>query len=137
MNSHIPTSTIPCWSCNTLLPSLSHLIVHLESNSCAQFPTPHRLVQALGEWWYSPLFMDLDIHAQLRTGRVDAREVREWMRTGILMPFVCREEGCGRVFGGLGKLAGHWEDGHCAWGVERVNAPGLEALFRDTCLNQG
>ncbi|KAJ4340766.1 hypothetical protein N0V95_007408 [Ascochyta clinopodiicola] len=74
--------------------TFSSLINHLESGACPKFHDPSLLVKSLGEWWYSPLFMDLDIHAQIRTARINVIEVHEWMHNGILMPFICREDNC-------------------------------------------
>jgi hypothetical protein len=127
-------ATIPCWACGTLTRTFSALLKHLESGTCARFRDPALLVQALGEWWYSPLYMDLDIHAQIRTKRISSKEVNEWMGNGVLMPFLCREEGCGMAFGQLSELARHLEGEACGWDVQRLNAGGLERLFRERCL---
>lgn len=124
---------IPCWGCSLPMRTFSSLINHIESGACPKFHDPSLLVQALGEWWYSPLFMDLDIHAQIRTGRIDSREVHEWMQSGILMPFICREEGCKKTFAHLSALVLHLESQTCDWDIERLNAPDLEKLFKSRC----
>lgn len=123
-----------CWSCSQPTRSFSGLIEHVESGSCPMINDPSRLIQSLGEWWYSPLFMDLDIHAQLRTGRINAHEVQTWMEDGILMPFICREEGCKKSFGQLSSLVSHLESKTCGWDIERLNIPGLETLFKKTYM---
>ena len=116
--------------------TFSGLIKHLESGGCPKFHDPSLLVQSLGEWWYSPLFMDLDIHAQIRTGRIDVIEVYEWMHDGVLMPFICRDEGCKKTFGRLSSLVLHLESKVCRWDIERLNAPALETLFNTMCLRR-
>jgi hypothetical protein len=80
--------------------------------------------------------MDLDIHAQIRTGRINVTEVYEWMHNGILVPFICREESCKKTFSHLGSLVLHLESQVCQWDIERLNAPGLEALFKGRCLRR-
>ena len=119
-----------------MLRTFSTLLKHLESGTCTHFHDPSLFLQALGEWWYSPLYMDLDIHAQMRTRRVSSREVNEGMGSGVLMPFLCREEGCGMAFGHLSGLARHLEGEACGWDVQRLNAAGLEGLFREKCLER-
>ncbi|KAF3037030.1 hypothetical protein E8E11_000530 [Didymella keratinophila] len=129
-------AAIPCWGCSLPMRTFSSLINHLESGACPRFRGPSLLLQALGEWWYSPLFMDLDIHASIRTGRIKVEEVHEWMHAGILMPFICRDEGCKKAFGHLSAIVQHMESQVCGWDIERLNAPGLEALFKARCLRR-
>lgn len=129
-------AAIPCWGCSHPMRTFSSLINHLESGACPKFQDPLLLLQALGEWWYSSLFMDLDIHAQIRTGRIDVNEVHEWMHNGILLPFICRDEGCKKTFAHLSSLVLHLESQACEWGIERLNAPGFETLFRERCLRR-
>ncbi|KAF3003721.1 hypothetical protein E8E13_009267 [Curvularia kusanoi] len=129
-------AVIPCWACKLTTPTFSSLINHLESGECTKFQNPELLLQALGQWWYSPLFMDLDIHAQLRTRRIDTSEVTEWMSNGVLAPYVCREEGCGMSFSHLSSLAMHLESEACSWDIQRLNAPALEALFKQVCMRR-
>lgn len=76
------------------------------------------------------------MHASIRTGRVDIDEVHHWSITGIINPFVCREDGCGKVFGHLSSLVLHCESQACGWGVDRLNMPGLEKEFKLTCLRR-
>lgn len=116
--------------------NFSGLTNHLESGACIKFHDPPLLLQALGEWWYSPLFMDLDIHAQIRTGRINVNEMHVWMQAGILLPFICRNDGCKKAFGHLSSLVLHMESQACCWDIERLNAPGLEALFKERCLRR-
>ena|SRR5690242_12989289 len=129
-------AALPCWGCNLPMRTFSSLINHLESGACPEFHDPSLLIQALGEWWYSPLYMDLDIHAQIRTRRVNVSEVHEWMHHGILMPFICRAEGCKKTFGYLSSLVLHMESQACEWDIERLNAPGLEGLFKARCTRR-
>ncbi|KAJ8118521.1 hypothetical protein OPT61_g516 [Boeremia exigua] len=129
-------AAIPCWGCGIPLRTFSSLVNHLESGACPKFHNPSTLLQAVGEWWYSPLFMDLDIHAQIRTRRIDVDEVHEWMHSGILMPFICRAEACKKTFCHLSSLILHLESQSCEWGIERLNAPGLEVLFKGRCIRR-
>jgi hypothetical protein len=108
----------------------SGLINHLETGKCTKLSDPSLLLLTLGKWWYSPLYMDLDIHAQLRTRRVDISQVQQWMNEGILHSFVCRAEGCGKTFAHLSSLVLHCESKACVWGIDRLNMPGLEKEFK-------
>lgn len=117
------------------------LLNHLESGNCAKLPDPTELLLCLGKWWYSPLYMDLDIHAQIRTNRIDLNEVLLWMNKGVLNPFICRDEGCSRTFGHLSSLIVHCETEECNWDVARLNLPGLQEQLqqllarRDSAVN--
>jgi hypothetical protein len=62
--------TLSCWGCDAPMRTYSSLINHLESGRCPNFHDPAKLILCLGKWWYSPLYMDLDLHAQIRTGRI-------------------------------------------------------------------
>lgn len=75
--------------------------------------------------------MDLDIHAQIRTGRIDLGEAQAWMNAGSLLPFVCRSEGCGKMFAHLSSLVLHCESQACSWDVVRLNMLGLEHEIRE------
>jgi hypothetical protein len=77
--------------------------------------------------------MDLDLHAQIRTGRVDADLVRQWMDASELRPFVCRAEDCKELFGHLSSLVLHCESQACGWDVARLNMPGLEKEIKHMC----
>ncbi|XPS77071.1 hypothetical protein M3J09_009107 [Ascochyta lentis] len=129
-------AAIPCWACELPMRTFSSLLNHLESGACPKFHDQSLLIKSLGEWWYSPLFMDLDIHAQIHTARINVNEVQEWMHNGILMPFICRDDGCKKTFGHLSSLVLHLESQACGWDIERLNAPGLEALFKSRCLRR-
>ncbi|KAE8846719.1 hypothetical protein HRS9122_03626 [Pyrenophora teres f. teres] len=130
------SANIACWGCTTPMRTYSSLINHLESGRCLKLSEPALLMRCLGKWWYSPLYMDLDMHAQIRTGRVDIIEVQQWMNQGVLHPFVCRYPGCGKVFGHLSSLVLHCESKACGWNVDRLNMPGLEKEFRQLCLRR-
>lgn len=80
--------------------------------------------------------MDLDLHAQLRTGRIDPDTMHLWMDAGDLSPFICRDEECGKQFGHLSSLALHCESQACGWDVARLNMLGLEKEFRQMCLRR-
>ena len=112
----------------------SSLINHLESGKCNKLPNPARLLLCLGRWWYSPLYMDLDIHAQIRTGRIAINEVQAWMDDGLLHPFICRADGCPKTFGHLSSLVLHVESQACGWDIERLNICGLEKEFKEMCM---
>ncbi|CAN9104732.1 unnamed protein product [Alternaria alternata] len=135
MTKHSSTS-IGCWGCDAPMRTYSSLINHLESGKCPKFSEPALLMRCLGKWWYSPLYMDLDMHTSIRTGRVDIDELQHWSIAGIIHPFVCREEGCGKVFGHLSSLVLHCESQACGWGVDRLNMPGLEKEFKLVCLRR-
>jgi len=90
----------------------------------------------LGKWWYSPLYMDLDMHAQIRTGRINLDEMQQWMDSGLLHPFLCRDKGCGKTFGHLSSLALHCESKACSWDVDRLNMPGLEKEIKEMCMKR-
>ncbi|RAR14056.1 hypothetical protein DDE83_002625 [Stemphylium lycopersici] len=130
------SANIACWGCDTPMRKYSSLINHLESGNCPKLGDVALLVRCLGKWWYSPLYMDLDMHAHIRTGRVDIHEVQEWMNNGALHPFICRYENCGREFGHLSSLVLHCESKACGWDVDRLNMPGLEKEFKQTCLRR-
>ncbi|KAI4670863.1 uncharacterized protein J4E88_009615 [Alternaria novae-zelandiae] len=130
------SADIGCWACEAPMRTYSSLINHLESGKCPNFNDPALLTHCLGKWWYSALYMDLDMHASIRIGRVDIREVQRWSAAGDLHPFVCRDEGCGKVFGHLSSLVLHCESQACGWGVDRLNMPGLEKEFKHACLRR-
>ena len=135
MTKHSPAN-IACWGCNAPMRTYSSLINHLESGRCSKLSEPALLMRCLGKWWYSPLYMDLDMHAHIRTGRVDVVEVQQWMNQGVLHPFVCRSPGCGKVFGHMSSLVLHCESKACGWAVDRLNMPGLEKEFNQVCLRR-
>jgi len=130
------SATIPCWACDYPMRTYSSLINHLESGKCSSFRDPSRLMLCLGKWWYSSLFMDLDLHANLRTGRVNVTDLRQWIEEAILTPFMCRDEACGKSFGHLSSLVLHCESQACGWDIARLNMPGLEVEFRRSCLRR-
>lgn len=136
MTKHAAGTTISCWACRKPMRDYTTLIKHLESGTCASFSDPARLLLCLGKWWYSPLFMDLDLHANLRTGRVNADEMREWIDQGVLKPFLCRDEGCEATFANLESLVQHCESQTCGWDIARLNIPGLEGEFKRLCLRR-
>jgi hypothetical protein len=130
------SAELACWGCDTPMRTYSSLINHLESGKCTKLHDPALLLLCLGKWWYSPLFMDLDMHAQIRSGRADVHAVLDWTDQSIVHSFVCREEGCGKTFGHMSSLVLHCESKACGWDVDRLNMPGLEKEFRQTCLRR-
>lgn len=80
--------------------------------------------------------MDLDLHAQLRTGRIDPELMRQWMDDGTLFPFLCRAEGCQKTFGHMSSLTLHCESQACGWDVARLNIPGLEREVKRMMLRR-
>ncbi|RMZ70646.1 Zinc finger protein [Pyrenophora seminiperda CCB06] len=130
------SANIACWGCKVPMRTYSSLINHLESGRCNMLSEPALLMRLLGKWWYSPLYMDLDMHAHIRTGRVEIIEVQQWMNQGVLQPFICRYPGCGKVFGHLSSLVLHCESKACGWDVDRLNMPGLEKEFGQVCLRR-
>jgi hypothetical protein len=127
------SANIPCWCCGAAMRTYSGLINHLESGRCPKFHDPALLIQCLGKWWYSPLYMDLDLHAQIRTGRVKSDLVLQWMDANELCPFICRAKGCEELFGHLSSLVLHCESKACGWDVARLNMPGLENELKQVC----
>jgi hypothetical protein len=130
------SATIPCWGCDAPMRTYSSLINHLESGRCPEFQDPSRLILCLGKWWYSPLYMDLDLHAHIRTGRINPEDMRKWMDEGSLHPFVCRDEACSKTFGHMSSLVLHCESQACGWDVARLNMPGLEQEIKHMCLRR-
>jgi hypothetical protein len=102
------------------MPSSTALIGHLEKGGCASLPDQTLLTMCLGKSWYSPLFMDLDLHAQIRRNSVDVGETTDWMEQGILKPFTCRNQICDASFARLSELVAHVESGNCVWELERL-----------------
>ncbi|KAI8942810.1 hypothetical protein NX059_000853 [Plenodomus lindquistii] len=130
------SSNIPCWGCDAPMRTYSSLINHLESGRCAQLWQPTRLLHCLGKWWYSTLYMDIDLHAQLRTGRVNLDEMHEWMKNSAIQPFICRAGGCMKAFAHLSSLVLHCESQACEWDIVRLNISGLEAEVKTSCLRR-
>jgi hypothetical protein len=128
--------TLSCWGCDAPMRTYSSLINHLESGRCPNFHDPAKLILCLGKWWYSPLYMDLDLHAQIRTGRIDPGLMRDWMDDGTLHPFLCRDESCSKAFGHMSSLVLHCESQACGWDVTRLNMPGLEKELKKVCLRR-
>lgn len=130
------SATIPCWGCDAPMRTYSSLVNHLESGRCPKFQDPTLLTLCLGKWWYSPLYMDLDLHAQIRTGRIDLLLMREWMDTKALFPFICRDEKCQKTFAHMSSLILHCESQACGWDIARLNMPGLEKDVRKICARR-
>ncbi|KAF1935144.1 hypothetical protein EJ02DRAFT_439427 [Clathrospora elynae] len=135
MTKHVFVN-ISCWGCNAPMRTYSSMINHLESGKCPKLADKAPFIRCLGTWWYSTLYMDLDIHAQIRTGRIDVHEVQEWMDHGLLHPFICRDKGCAKTFGHLSSLVLHCESNACGWDIDRLNMPGLEKEFKQSCLRR-
>ncbi|KAF1955901.1 hypothetical protein CC80DRAFT_81882 [Byssothecium circinans] len=124
-----PNSPLPCWACKSLHHTPLDLTTHLET--CPSIP-PTLLLSILGKWWYSPLYMDLDIHAQIRRNELnfDLEQMTSWVKQGILHPFICRAESCEhKTFSKLSELVEHFEGRECAWGVERLRLDKLRVEF--------
>lgn len=130
------SANIACWGCDTPMRTFSSLINHLESGRCPKLPDPDRLLLCLGKWWYSPLYMDISIHAQLRTGRADTKTLLQWMTDDVLHPFICRQTQCMKTFAHMSSLVLHCESKACEWDVTRLNMPGLEKEVKRTCTRR-
>ncbi|KAH7356074.1 hypothetical protein BKA66DRAFT_428914 [Pyrenochaeta sp. MPI-SDFR-AT-0127] len=126
--------SMTCWGCDAEMRTYSSLINHVESGKCPSMKDTTLLMHCLGKWWYSPLYMDLDIHAQVRTNRIKLEELQQWMDEGLLHPFICRAEGCGMTFGHLSSLVLHCESKACSWDVARLNLAGLEMEAKNICV---
>ncbi|KAF2473537.1 uncharacterized protein BDR25DRAFT_281428 [Lindgomyces ingoldianus] len=129
MTKHVPP-TLSCWACQIPLKTQSSLINHIESGGCPLFPNPDRFTKLLGRWWYSTLYMDIGIHAQLRQGSVDMDTLNEMVHAGAIEPFVCRADGCGRVFRHMSSLVLHVESQACEWDVQRLGLDKLKDIFQ-------
>ncbi|KAF2182354.1 hypothetical protein K469DRAFT_669727 [Zopfia rhizophila CBS 207.26] len=125
------TPTLPCWACAQPMLTHASLVNHLESGTCPTFPKPYLLTSLLGSWWYSTIFMDPDVHFQLRTGRVEASELSAWVSNGALKPFICRHVHCYREFGRFSSLILHVESQACGWNVEKLRITELRKLFEE------
>ena len=113
--------------------SQTHLIKHLETGKCAQYPDfPTDIVRILGKWYYSVLYMDIDLHAQIRQGRANIGTVMECINDNVFVPYVCRAEGCGQTFKTLRSLAHHWEFEDCMYTVDRLK---LDRLWKEIKRN--
>ncbi|KAF2688145.1 hypothetical protein K458DRAFT_385716 [Lentithecium fluviatile CBS 122367] len=111
-----------CFACSKPMPSHTASITHIERGECHRLPERELLVVCLGKWWYSPLYMDLDLHAHIRRNEVNIHETWSWMEQGFLHPFLCRSEGCKETFARFSELVAHFESGKCDWGVERLGS---------------
>lgn len=132
-------SHFACWACDLPMRTQSSLINHLESGKCTVFTDPTVLALTLGKWWYSPLYMDLDVHAQIRTGRIDMNEMMKWVTAGDIHPYICRADTCGKTFAHLSSLVLHVESQACGWDVERLGLGMLQkeimgGLRRDSAM---
>jgi hypothetical protein len=127
------SATIPCWGCDAPMRTYSSLVNHLESGRCPNFQDPSLLNLCLGKWWYSPLYMDLDLHAHIRTGRINLLLMQQWMDSSALSPFICRDEKCQKTFAHMSSLVLHCESQACGWDVARLNMPGLEKEVMKMC----
>ncbi|KAF2660934.1 hypothetical protein K491DRAFT_588063 [Lophiostoma macrostomum CBS 122681] len=115
-----------CYLCSTPMQTQTLLIKHLETGKCPHIPDPAFLTRLLGRWWYSALYMDLDIHAQIRQGRLEMKEMMGWMKDGVLDPYMCRAGGCGKTFSRFSSLVFHAESGECEWDVAKLGLDRLE-----------
>jgi hypothetical protein len=102
------------------MPSSTAIIGHLENGRCASLSDPTLFTMCLGKNWYSPLYMDLDLHAQIRRNEIDLRETTNWMEQGFLKPFTCHNQICDAPFARLSELVAHVESGNCVWEIERL-----------------
>ncbi|CAI6332589.1 unnamed protein product [Periconia digitata] len=117
--------TLPCWACTSVrFATPVELVEHLEI--CPNLPSKI-LLTTLGKWWYSPLYMDLDMHAQIRREEINLDTMANWMDEGILQPFVCRADSCGRAsFSKLSDLVAHVQEDGCEWDVDKLRLDALK-----------
>ena len=73
--------------------------------------------------------MEVDLHVQIRSKRIDLKELVNWMNEGLLHPFICRAPGCGKTFSKFSALALHVEGQDCEWDAERLKLDLVEAEF--------
>lgn len=126
-------AAIPCWCCSVPMHKCSTLINHLESGTCVKLADPTHLMRCLGTFWYSTLYMDVDIHVQIRSNRVNVEETVSWMKDGLLQPFICRASRCGKTFSSFSSLVQHVESQACEWDVERLRLDLVQAEFSRMC----
>ncbi|KAH7116227.1 hypothetical protein B0J11DRAFT_510567 [Dendryphion nanum] len=120
-----------CWFCLYPIPSPVHQIKHLETLKCAAYPSdPSLLIRVLGCWWYSTLYMDIELHAQIRQGRFDVQTLVTWMKEGHVHPFVCRAEGCGKTFAQFRALVHHVSTEECGWNLKILRLDWVEGAIR-------
>ena len=122
------SATLACWACDVPMRTQSSLINHLESGACLKFPDPIILTRTLGEWWYSPLYMDLDIHAQIRLKTINLQVLQGMISEGTIHPFICRAQGCVKTFAHFSSLSLHVESQACEWDIAKL---GLEMLKKE------
>ncbi|KAJ4301683.1 hypothetical protein N0V90_003776 [Kalmusia sp. IMI 367209] len=127
---------IPCWRCDLPMRKCSSLINHLESGNCPNLPDTTLLMRCLGKFWHSTLYMDIDMHVQIRTDRVDLDETASWVKDGLLHPFLCRAPRCGKVFGHFSSLVLHVESQACGWDVETLRFDLLKEEFGRVCARR-
>lgn len=126
-------SGFACWGCGLPTNTISGLISHIENGRCSLKISNPVFLTCLGNWWYSPLFMDISFHAQLRTNRLNMGELqgyRELMDKNGYRPYICRSESCQEEFSSLSKLAKHWEAEECEWNISRLNVEGLQVELK-------
>ncbi|KAF1966154.1 hypothetical protein BU23DRAFT_331773 [Bimuria novae-zelandiae CBS 107.79] len=126
-------ASFPCWRCDMSFRKCSTLIHHLDTGRCVKLPDPIQLLRCLGSFWHSTLYMDVDIHVQIRSNRVDLQEAINWMKEGLLQPFVCRAPGCGKTFSQFNSLVLHIESQSCEWDVKVLRLDLLRAEFDRMC----
>jgi hypothetical protein len=121
-----------CLGCPKAFSNYHSMIRHIETNNCPSFLDPISLTRCLGKWWYASLYMDLDIHAQIRRNdKLDLNELTSWMEEGDMQIFVCRAKGCRQTSSLFSALVAHVEEGTCEWTVEKLK---LDWLKRDLAL---
>jgi hypothetical protein len=77
--------------------------------------------------------MDVDMHVQIRSKRINIQEMVQWMKEGLLQPFVCHATGCGKTFPQFSSLLLHVESQACEWDVERLRLDLVQAEFKKWC----
>jgi hypothetical protein len=108
---------------------MTHLIKHLETGKCPRFPDPSYLHLVISKMWYTPLYMDPDIHRQIRTNQVTLKDFMDFVKSGFV-PYRCHEmNACGKMFGDLRSLVHHVESGECKWTLETLRLNSVEKEF--------
>jgi hypothetical protein len=137
MTTHVKSAdAVQCWLCNELMSTQTLLIKHLETGKCASLSSEHELLtRVLGAWHRSVLYMDKDMHEQLRTNAIEPKGLMVAMKDG-LNPYICRlgarPSGCGKTFNRFSGLVYHLENGECAsdWRVDMLWLQGLEKAVK-------
>lgn len=108
---------------------MTHLIKHIETGKCPYLPDCSYLHLVISKMWYTPLYMDPDIHRQIRESHVTLKGFVDFVKSGF-MPYRCHEmNACGKTFGDLRSLVHHVESGECKWTLATLRLDDVKEQF--------